>query len=250
MTDFEKAPPWRDEEYAFLEDHPHLTARQIAEELGRTVPSVEKKRAKIKRGWEPSRDHWSDEDIEFVRTNPSLTEAQVASALGKTLGQVEGQRKRLVQREGLSFEGSKNPCQVGPRPLLAKTCKACGYFLPAQWFHFNKRNGGYWTPNCYRCANAGKDFSKYSSRGDSASTKRLQALSLETATRKSQPWTESDHKVLADESLSVIEKAVRLRRTYYATQHLVQEHGYPSRVGLGNPESAAWVIHFPNGVAA
>ena len=72
----------------------------------------------------------------------------------------------------------------------------------------------------------------------------MQALSVETANRSREPWVGSDHSVLADKSLSVIEKAVQLERTYYATQRVLHEHGYPSRVGLGERDAAAWVIRF------
>lgn len=247
MTDWEKAKPWRDDEYGFLEDHPDLSNRQIAEALDRSVRAVERKRQKIKAGWTPSREPWLEEDIDFLRSNPHLTPEQAASHLATTVERVNAQRLRLRTREGISFGRgySKSPHAVGNRTLLAKTCPKCGHLLPARWFHFNKANGGYWVTDCYRCANEGKDLSKYAGRYGDTTKKarhRMQSVSEGFAARRNEEWLTSDHEVLADPSLSLMEKAERLERTFYAVSHMTSEHGYKSRKGLGDPQLVRWVI--------
>lgn len=250
MTDHAKAPPWTDEEYAYLEDHQHLTSREIADALGRSVGAVEKKRAKIKRGWEPARDQWTDEDIDFVRTHVEMTAPQVAAAIGRTVAQVQNQRKRL-NKEGISFRVGhrKKPTDIGARRLLAKTCPSCGFFLPASWFYFAKTNGGYYTPRCSKCLSDADGRPGRGGSDNGQSRRKMQAKSLETATRMREPWTGPDHEVLASPDLTLLDKAIRLGRTYYAVMHQTDEHSYRSKVGLGEREQSAWVIAFAEGAA-
>lgn len=250
MTDFVNARPWRDDEYAFLEDHPELTNREAGLALRRTEQAVMRKRQKLRKGWEPTLDPWDPEDVSFIRENPHMTAKQQADSLGFSLSRVLGQRNRLRMKEGVTFASngtSKLPTDIGGRTLLAKTCPSCGYFLPARWFQFVKGKGGYWSTKCSRCASGirrqypeGNETSRARSY---ASRQRQQEVSLVTAIRNRDEWTGSDHTILADPELSTLEKAVRLGRSYYAVQHVTQEHGYKNRTGLGS-QRTAWSIRF------
>lgn len=252
------ARPWTDDEIGFLQDHADWTAAQIAEELGRTRHSVRGARAQLRAGrLGAGRSFWSDEEIDFVRRTPNLTTERVARELGRTFDGVAGVRQRLGREEGVDFGSGngKNPHNVGPRRLLAKTCLGCGLLLDASWYSSSKQRGLKWRSRCQRCMNQDDqvrrpDRPSKSLRDGGASAKaardRLQAMTLERATRHREPWVDSDHDVLRDSTLTTFEKAIQLGRTYLATHSAVSANGYTSRVGKGDPMKGVWVIDNPN----
>lgn len=67
------------------------------------------------------------------------------------------------------------------------------------------------------------------------------------ATRRGQPYIDEDFKVLSDPSLTQIDKAMALGRTYAGVSKLCAENGYPSLgYSLGSASSSAWNIDNPN----
>lgn len=251
-----KAPPWSDAELGFLADRPDWSARRVADALGRTIEAVRLKRQKLRNGWSAKTDHWTPEEDDIVLATPHLTKEQVAARLiGRTPKAVEGRRAKLVRDRAAVFVGGrKSPFDVAGRPLIAKTCSTCGLLLTADWFWFNTKTRQ-WSTYCARCRArqgvGGKqryhgDRVEQNKRSARASKDVKQALTLPSATRSGQPWLEADHVVLADPDLSIVEKALRLQRSYLAVAHAVSRHGYPSHKGLGDPDRDQWIIDNPN----
>jgi hypothetical protein len=147
----------------------------------------------------------------------------------------------------------KDPHEVGPRRLLAKTCLGCGLLLDASWFAA-RDTGRKWATRCNRChgqtyrpkvTTHAKDGGKSARRV----YERLQAVSREYAVNHGQPWLDKDHEVLRNSELTAIEKSIRLGRTYAATHVAVKVNGYVSRVGRVAPEKGQWRIDNPNAEA-
>lgn len=191
---------------------------------------------------------WTAEEDQLVLSTSHLTTAQVAERLDRTRSAVISRRAMLAKKHGLSFRVNNDPFKPGRRRLLAKTCLSCGLLLEASRFGIDK--GKTWRSRCVHCR-AFEIGAKHPDRPrgeDSAATAnaRLQALSLPHAKRHREPWLEADHEVLADPDLTVIEKAIRLERTYMATSSACSKNGYHSRVFQGDPVKGQWVIRLPS----
>lgn len=251
--------PWTDDELGYLLDLSHLSARQAGEELGRSAQSVQHKRRQLRDGWVPEKPPTTEDERDLVRSTPHMTASQVADSLGVSKWRVQRIRAELHSAEGVTFGCSdrKSPHEVGKRTLLAKTCLGCGLLLDRSWYsHSSDGKGGLksWRARCNRCAGTtAKEKSERPSTsqrdgGKSAreSRARLQAFTLERASRHKMPWVEADHLVLRDPDLTHFEKALRLGRTYSATIAAVSANGYTSRVGKGDPMKGRWVIDNPN----
>jgi hypothetical protein len=90
---------WTSEEIAFLEaNYQKLTAKEIAEKLGRSESAVECKLSQLKLTRER---RWTKEEIEFVKQNYSrLSAKEIAEKLGRTVEAVRamaGKRLKIVR---------------------------------------------------------------------------------------------------------------------------------------------------------
>lgn len=249
---------WTDHEIGELEAMAHLTVDEVADILGRSRSSIASMRHQMRhRKVGTSTQPWTEDDLDFVRATTSFTAAQVAEHLGRTYSAVASIRFVLRQSEGADFrgddDGQKNPHDVGTRRLLARTCLGCGLLLDAIWYH---RDGARrWKSRCLRCNNKERAPRHRSDRDkenaqQQARRKLLGRVTRERATRHGYPWLESDHDVLRDTSLSVLDKSFQLGRTYNAVLRACSLNGYTSRVGKGDPMKGIWVIANPNEVAA
>jgi hypothetical protein len=250
---------WTDEELGFLQDHEDWPASRLASMLGRGVDAVKHQRRRLSKGTVRRKEPWTQDEDETVLMTANLKASEVADLLpGRSKLAVDERRAFLAKATpGLSFAGRKNPHEIGVRPLVAKTCKGCGLLLDASWFGFH-RNARMWRAKCLRCrpkeagdtARARAERSKSDRRASVArSHRKLQALSIQHATRSGEPYVEADHKVLSDPSLTRIEKALLLGRTYAAVSQQLHIHGYVSAVGRGDPEEVRWLIDAPNAEA-
>lgn len=239
------APSWTDEEIGFLLDSPHLTSRQIGEQLGRGPQAAMIMRRKLRNGWSPSQESWTEAEDDTIRSTPHLTAKEVGELLGRSEPAVNYRRKRL--KAAGEWSGAEKPWSVGRRKLVAKTCLKCGVLFDGTWYTWA---GNGWTSDCSRCKYRGVD--RRSGRWDSAAhaAARLQALTVDHAERNGEPWIEADHEVLANPDLTVLEKALRLKRTYHATHQQVSKNGYSNKVGLGDAAKGRWVIANPNVLSA
>ena len=244
--------PWTDEEFGFIQDHDDWPSRRIAAELGRTTLAVEKKRRKLKEGWEPKQNpEWTAEEDSFILANLRMQAVDVGAHLGRTKSSVITRRTRLRKRGALRGEcgGFWSPTSIGSRPLLAQTCPACGLLLQAQWFSGGQ--GGRMR-TCRRCywlkmpKGPRTDKARQQSRDSAA---RFQERTIPGAVKSGDPWTETDMNVLRDHDMTILQKALILRRTYRATQIACSRYGFKSKVGLGDPERDQWKIDNPNAAA-
>ena len=247
-------PLWTDDEMGHLESLGHMTAREAAAELGRSISAVKQKRRRLAMGWTPERTPWSADEDDFLRSVPHYTAAQAGAHLGRTGPAVSIRRGKLGIRGKARGGGPRQgtPFEVGARTLLAKTCPGCGLLLAASWFgrQRSKDRAIRWRPRCLRCqpAKNAEQVRAYNAKrraeGAARGTleKRLQALSLDRANKRGEPYTEKDHEVLARPDLTTFEKATTLGRTYFATKNLVSESGYTSRVGRGEAVTGQWII--------
>lgn len=241
---------WSEEEVEYVEANPDLTAREVGEDIGRGEAAVQQMRRKIRNGT-LSPVVWTDEEVAFVRSTPHLTYKDVAKRLKKRPSTVRGLRQRLGRHEGVRFDvyDTKDPHAVGKRRLLAKTCTKCGLLLEANWFTSRKSGSRTWFSACVRCSPRGGESrvpKEVRKDQNHESQQRLQSLSLPHAVNSGQPYTGADHKVLAEPDLTILEKAIKIGRTYFATNAACSTNGYASRVGLGDPMKGVWVIDNPN----
>lgn len=86
--------PWTEEEEAFLREHyASMTAREIAERLGRTTPSVEKRLNKVGPRKIAS---WTEEERAVVAARQSWTAAQLATVLNRSACSIRCARRVIL----------------------------------------------------------------------------------------------------------------------------------------------------------
>jgi len=85
---------WTVDEIEFLKRNRHLTAREIAEKLNRTVEAVRTKRQRLKIR---PKYFWSPEEEEKLRElyEAGLSDAEIARQLGRSVGAVRLKRQRM-----------------------------------------------------------------------------------------------------------------------------------------------------------
>lgn len=235
--------PWTEDELGFLASNPNMSSTQCALALGRSFHSVRGKRAQLRNGWSRERSLWSEDELDVLRATPHWTAEQQARAIGRTAFAVKEVRQRLLRDEGVAFGSSDKRPFVGSRRLVARTCHACDLILDASWFTRSRSNGR-WHATCNRCVTKGQRGRHTPGKPGSgaASNRALQAITLERATHHREPWTTADDEVLADPTLSALEKAFRLGRTIVAVRLRAKEHGWKSRVGREDPSNSQWII--------
>jgi len=248
--------PWSDEELGIIQDL-SLTPRQAGEAVGRSHHAVRVMRKKLELGFTGSpRTWWTDEEDAFIRNTPHLHFRTVAQELGRTDEAVKSRRHDLGVKVGAEVnQATFDPCAIAHRPLVARTCHHCGLLLDASWFtctqptgdHVNRR----WSNRCARCFQV-KYGKRYGSKPQPLDRRRardkvLAKLTEPTASKAGQPYTTAEEKVLADPDLTLLEKAIKLNRTYKAVQVACSRHGCVSKVvRRGDPENVQWRIVFPN----
>lgn len=250
---------WTDEEYGFVLDKLDWPVARVAEALGRTGSSVQNVRSKLKRGWSPKQEAnraWPEEDINYILNNPQMSAPDIAKRLRRTTHAVNQQRLHLRRtREGVpSFLGNFSPFIPGARPLLAQTCPECGLLLQEKWFQTDKL--GRRCRTCKRCRAADRKsrgiFPSRSTKTDQhmaaqkARYNHWQNVTVERAENRGQPWTEADLKVLADPDMTIFQKAITLKRTWFGVQVAAVKRGFHHKRGLGDPERDQWLIDNPN----
>lgn len=198
---------------------------------------------------------FTDADVAaLMELAPSCSWEQVGAYLGKSAGVCKNKAAEL-RRKG--FEVAKLPGSAYQLPfnvpatgiLLAKTCSTCGIFRDRSQFRKgNGRKGLNGYPECYLCA------SKRNSRSESGMRNRSNLKALNDATRKEainlrKPYTQADDEILRDTSISSLEAALTLGRTYQGirTRRGVLGVRISGReyIKRADPQ-AVWVIRFPN----
>jgi hypothetical protein len=194
---------------------------------------------------------WDAAEIQFIIENPQMTARQMVEHLpGRSYAAIKKRRQEMgAATKKNSFTVS--PFSVHGRPLLAKTCTKCGRLLPAKWFRFESRTGGRWSSACRECASSENRLWRESTddptRASRSGNRERQRLSLPTATRRGDEWTSEEMTILADPTLTTLQKAIRTHRTYYGTACALAAFGFASAIeALGSTEEDKWHIDNPN----
>jgi hypothetical protein len=155
---------------------------------------------------------------------------------------------------GLVATASKYPLAIAGRTLVAKTCNRCGLLLDATWFA-KARGNGRGNSTCLACFNQfyrrydpAQRKQRYADEGSNAAVRLrvMQAITLPTATRHREEWTDHDMRILENPDLTRLEKAIKVRRTYFAVSTKLGKLQLPSKAGKGDPLLAQWIIDNPN----
>jgi hypothetical protein len=249
---------WADEEYGFILDNWDKPMAYLSNELGRSIQSVVKMRRKIRDGYKgkvllP----WTAEEDAILFEKKHFTAKDLTALLpGRHLSAIHARRAKIGASVG-NGGPAKDPFMPGHRTLIAKTCRDCGLLLPASWYW--SRGGPYKISYCKKCSHSRNMGYRESEPDDTkkerrrravirvaAYAKKAQDITLPFAEKRGQEYTEADHKVLSDPSLSNLAKALRLKRTYIAICTAVPSHGYKSSIAMGDPLKDQWVIENPN----
>lgn len=241
-------PTWTDEEIGYVVETLNRPREEVAEALGRSVAAISRKRTQLRQGWAPTRASWTPSEDDFLHSVPHFSSLECARHLNRSLSAI---RQRRIAIGAIRPKAEQaEPASVANRTLLAKTCSKCGLLLDSSWF--SRKPDRRWFSSCIRCcanpqrakARAARWERMHARTGQSQ--KALQAISLPHATNTREPYVETDQAILADPSLTVIEKAIRLGRTYIATRHRLSLEGYSSRRDKGDPLEQRWIIDNPN----
>jgi len=234
---------YSEDERGYVLDTLDLPLAQVAAHLGRTENAVSAMRSQVRSGHTPGRAPWSAAEDDTIRLGTKKTASALAKELpGRTEAAIKQRRKVIkVQAE----TRHKNPHRPGNRSLLAKTCRKCGLLLPAGWF---RRGAKAFAIDCKKCESDTAFNRQRNSAGldDSLSGKRRQAISLLTADRNKFEYTAEDEIVLADKELTVLEKAIVMRRSFFAVRAALFARGIKSSKVLGDKEIDQWLIDNPN----
>lgn len=242
---------WTDDELGYVEDTMDRPQREVAAHLNRPIHSVADMRGAIRGGWTRKLEVWTEEEDAVILANPNFRNEELSARLpGRTPTAVS--RRRIKIQENKRDLHSYNPFAVGGRPLLAKTCRKCGRILPGMWFGFGVSHGiKCYSSHCRECSNKQtsereKKKKRHLDKRARAYVEKAQAITIPLAEMKGQPWTEADHKILADPSLTLLAKALITRRTYSGAATTAHKSGYKSRQPIGDPERDQWIIDNPN----
>lgn len=220
--------PLPDEIYGIIADtmdEPRFVVMQMT-----GLPSEEAvtvARARIRSGWSPTAAAWTEEEDDILRAGTNRTLAQLTADLpGRSAAAVKKRRHDIGASPG-SVHGHADPNVINGRPMIAKTCTVCGRLRSAIWYGRTRR-GTQWSSHCRDCVNA-RNRGRTPGRADSRKTLFYQEFTLPSADRHRHEYTDADMEVLADPGLTVVEKALKIRRTYYATSNAVANYGFASK---------------------
>lgn len=243
---------WTDEEYGLIQSGEYPT-RELALMMECSMSTIKQVRRRIESGDDGQGSRFNPFEDDVIRERgPHLTAKQLGALLGRPWQSVSDRRRKLGVPVGYNFD----PAKIGARPLVAKTCLGCGLLLQADWFTFlpSKRK---WSQRCRKCAST---YTTQLPSYKASVARRMDKLSISGrrwiaeaqeytrrhATHAGQPYTEADHKVLANGDLTHMDKAIQLGRTWVAIATACRTFGYKSHIGVGNPESDQWIIDNPN----
>lgn len=192
---------------------------------------------------------YSSEEDEYIRATAGKVPArQVAKTLGRSEPAVHQRRRKLGLSVGsISFD----PSVIAARPLVAKTCSVCGKLKDSTEY---RRQGNMWLARCIHCdaervkrGELTPDQKRSSLNRANASTAKLQAESLESATRRGEPLTNHDFAIFQNPNLTLAEKARATQRTFKSARNVCSINGFTSKGSpLRKRSFPKWGIENPN----
>ena len=253
MTSTTADRPRTDDDLSYIAETMGQPRRQVAEAMGRTAQAITHMRRIIRNGDSRKTVRWSEYEDQVIRNSVGLRTSEEIAALlpGRSAYAVRGHISVLGLK--LGYYASRSPLNIGERTLLAKTCSKCGLLLPAQWYNKRKftgrrlQEGEAWRTNCRKCS--GGDEVRVGRQGSvrtNAYKAEAQAITVPLAENNGKDYTEADHAILADETLTILAKALLLKRSYSAISNKTSDSGYKSHRGLGDAARDQWLIDNPN----
>jgi hypothetical protein len=248
---------WTDEDIGYVMETLAQPVKDVARHLDRSVASISSTRSKLKAGWTgPEFSPWTAPEDAVIASMRYATAAEIAAKLPGRSEAAVNIRRSKIRAGGLS-RNKKNPHAPGARTVVARTCRSCGLLLPSEWFSrkVTTRQGVSTNSDCRKCLSlSNQERVKRNGyvrpdRGDSRDIyrHRAQELTSSVAENNHQDYTEADHEILADPTITSLTKALRLKRTYLATLAACQKFGYVSLTHqLASPEDYQWLIDNPN----
>lgn len=240
-----------DEVYGYVADNMDRRVAEVALELGIEQQTVLSARRRIIRGipLQGTRAPWTSDEDDIIRAHPTKSASELAEILvGRSWQAIKLRRSKIAALRGLPKDAYRgDPMSVAGRPLLARTCSNCGVTRSGSSFPWRK-SARVWSQTCVHCRATGAK-ARWSDRGYSTLDRNVekQRASLPTASRAREPYSKRDMSVLAREDLTVLEKAIRLERTYYGANCAVQKFGFRSAPPpLAARPGDEWKIHNPN----
>lgn len=219
-----KRRPATDEDFGVIQDTLDWPAAKVAEVLGCSTKYVYDLRARARRGEASKINLWTRAEDELL-TDLTRDRASWSELMGSLPGRSRSSIK--YRRQELNLRPVR--VGIGTRTLIAKTCPDCGRFRSSEWFTLHRGRRGSFCRECNVLR-----ARRYPRNGAAESKRQYEAaaqeLTLPHASKAGDEWTEADCAVLADHSLTDIEKALRLRRSFFAVQK--------KRVALGFQSSA------------
>jgi hypothetical protein len=200
---------------------------------------------------------WSEaDDAALQELASTCTWDQVGAYLGRS-GHTCCERARRLRQRGERVtqkrkgSGSYSPFAVPITAILiAKTCPDCGYFKSAKQFCHNNNRGRSYDNLCRGCR-AGTWTAREVRRRQRDNLDLLNDVTAQSAHRHNKQYTQDEDRVLADESLSVFEAALRLGRTFNGVRARRQILGVVSRPGRPKiVDGSYWLIDFPAAMTA
>jgi hypothetical protein len=177
---------------------------------------------------------WTDDEIGLAI---SLPPKEAAELLDRSLSAVRNIRHR-VERGDSNVGRWRNlePAFIGLRTLLAKTCPQCGWLMDSKFYRKNRKG---WATDCRWCSSSRK--SERPRKKDRSQRPR----NPNPTPRSGLVWTEQDHIVASDPTLTVMEKAVKLERSYAAVTIVCSTYKYRSlNARLYDKSDGQWQIKF------
>lgn len=219
-----------------------LTARQVAEQLGRSITSVEQARIIYaenvpKPGAQRVPRRWTDEEL-AVALDRSLTMSQAAKELGRTVGAVRS--ARALYSHGRSGESDKRRrwTQADIEVLLDDTLSTADVAQRLNrsmgTVYYARRRYGRQVPDdahgtllawrfhgctCEPCQEFGRQFRERTIDPveDAARARSFfrqsQAATIPTATRSGTQWTDEEIAIACDPNIRAVDAAKMLNRT-------------------------------------
>lgn len=200
---------------------------------------------------------WTDADVAaLIELAPTCTWKQIGAYLGRSAGTCS-EKARQLRADGYALAhrpvGRANlPFSVPESAvLIAKTCLRCGEIRDAIQFAKNNGGGRFYDSQCRACRV--KECTERRSAGrwsPGQSKDALNAITLPGAVNKGMPYTESDDRLIRDESLPAVEVALRLGRTYLGVRSRRAVLGVVTRGPNVINRKSQWALDFPNAAEA
>lgn len=190
------------------------------------------------------KNHYTEaDDAALVELVGTCSDRQLSAYLGRPVSSIKDRLTTLRKRGQLDRRLRRTKVRVpfdipSNAILVAKTCPKCGKFKAARHYSLNRGNRGARQHSCTTCGGghqAGIDW-----------VKLMQKITSDQASKRRDPYTDTDMELISDRSKSSVEVALTIGRSYYAIETRRKIMG----ITTPRKPTEEWFIHFPNAVKA